>query len=96
MKEAKSLRYWYRKKYNLPSTDPRYLEMTDIEIEAEYLMAQYTTVLDEGREPSLDEFETVEVDKALEDWANEDDELLDVLKSRDDTGSWEEVNFDGN
>jgi len=70
--------------------------MTDIEIEAEYLMAQYTTVLDEGREPSLDEFETVEVDKALEDWANEDDELLDVLKSRDDTGSWEEVNFDGN
>lgn len=31
-RQAISLRYWFRRKYNLAPTDPRYLEMTDEEI----------------------------------------------------------------
>ena len=28
-RQVSSLRYWFRRKYNLAPTDPRYLEMTD-------------------------------------------------------------------
>lgn len=37
-KEATSLRFWFRNKYNLPPTDPRYLNMTDEDIALEYEM----------------------------------------------------------
>lgn len=35
-KEANSLRFWYRSKFNLPRNDPRYLGITDEEIALEY------------------------------------------------------------
>ncbi|HAR45832.1 MAG TPA: hypothetical protein DCS05_06580, partial [Nitrospiraceae bacterium] len=31
-----SLHFWFRNKYNLPPTDPRYLQMTDEEMALEY------------------------------------------------------------
>lgn len=65
--------------------------MTDIEIEEEYMAAQYREVLDKGREPALDEFETTEVDAALDEWAKEDNDILDALASRNDPDEWEEV-----
>lgn len=34
--ESKSLRFWFRQKYNLPPHDPRYTAMTDEEISLEY------------------------------------------------------------
>lgn len=37
-KEATSLRYWFRSKYNLPPEDVRYLKMTDEGIALEYEM----------------------------------------------------------
>lgn len=37
-KEAASLHYWFRNKYNLPPEDPRYLNMTDEGIALEYEM----------------------------------------------------------
>jgi hypothetical protein len=50
-------------------------------------------VLDKGREPDLDEFETTEVDKAIEQWAKEDDEILDAYALRNSRHLWEEVNI---
>ena len=40
-KEANSHRLWFRDKYGLAPTDPRYLAMTDEGIEAEYWAYQY-------------------------------------------------------
>lgn len=34
--KANSLEYWYRRKYNLPLHDPRFLECEEWEIELEY------------------------------------------------------------
>ena len=93
LSQAKSLFYWFRQKYNLPLTDPRYLGMTQIEIEMEYMTHLYREVLDKGREPDLDEFETTEVDKAVEQWAKEDDEFLDAFAQRNRASAWEEVNI---
>lgn len=47
--------------------------------------------MNEGREPHLDEFETTEVDDALDQWAKEDEEILAALDSRHDPNQWEEV-----
>lgn len=55
------------------------------------MTAQYRDVLDKGREPALDEFETIYVDDALDEWANEDNDILDAMASRDDPNEWEEV-----
>lgn len=93
LKEAKTLRYWFRNKYRLPPTDPRYLDMTEAEIEMEYQAHLYRSVLDKGREPDLDEFETAEIDAALEKWAEEDDEILDAYAERGIAGAWEEVSI---
>ncbi len=38
---AKTIGFWYRKKYNLPPNDPRYLDLTAEEIQAEYWAHQY-------------------------------------------------------
>jgi hypothetical protein len=65
--------------------------MSDIEIEIEFMTAQYHSVLQKGREPEIDEFDTFEIDEAIERWAEEDDELLDALASRDNPDVWEKV-----
>jgi len=36
--EATNLRFWFRSRYKLPPTDPRYLNITDAEILLEYEM----------------------------------------------------------
>ena len=91
LEEAKSLNYWFRQKYHLPPSDPRYLDMTDIEIEVEYMADLYRAVLDKGREPDLDEFETTDVDDAIDQWAEEDAEIIDAYDNRLDSDAWEEV-----
>ena len=62
-------------------------------MEIEYMADLYRGVLDKGREPDLDEFETTEIDEALKRWAKEDDEILDALAQRHLAGAWEEVNI---
>ena len=91
MADAKTLQYWFRQKYNLPPTDFRYLEMTQPEIEMEYMAHLYRGVLDKGREPDLDEFETNELDEAVDRWAKEDDDILDAFAQRNREDAWEEV-----
>jgi len=59
----------------------------------EFMSHLYREVLDKGREPDLDEFETTEVDKAIEQWAKEDDEILDAYALRNSRHLWEEVNI---
>lgn len=55
------------------------------------MMAQYHSVLQKGREPSIDEFDTQEIDEAIAKWEEEDDEILDAMATRDDPSAWEEV-----
>lgn len=52
--------FWFRKKYNLPPNDPRYLELTREQIAAEYWAHQYA---DKGIQ---DEVEDDDFDAAAE------------------------------
>jgi len=65
--------------------------MTDLEIEMEYMADLYRSVLDRGREPDLDEFETNEVDEAIAQWAKDDDAFIDAYRDRDISDAWEEI-----
>ena len=38
---AKTLEFWFRRKYNLTPTDPRYLSLTTEDIESEYWAHYY-------------------------------------------------------
>ncbi len=67
--------------------------MTNPEIEMEFMTHLYRQILDKGREPDLDEFETNEIDEALNRWAEEDDEFLDAYALRDYPGAWEEIDI---
>ena len=48
---AQTLRFWFRKKYNLPPNDPRFLALTDEEIETEYWTYYYE------ENPDVEEFD---------------------------------------
>lgn len=65
--------------------------MTGLDIEIEFMATLYRSVLDKGREPDLDEFETKELDDALDKWAKEDEEFLDAYEQRNISSAWEEV-----
>ena len=39
---AKSLEFWFRKKYNLPPTDPRFLDATVEDMETDFWAHQYS------------------------------------------------------
>jgi hypothetical protein len=67
--------------------------MTEIEIEMDYMAALYRSVLDKGREPDLDEFETAEVDAAIDRWEVEDKEILEAFDQRNNANAWEHVNI---
>jgi len=38
---ARSYEFWFRQKYSLPPTDPRFLAMTSEDVEAEYWACHY-------------------------------------------------------
>jgi len=67
--------------------------MTRAEIEMEYMAHLYRTVLDTGREPDLDEFETNELDEAIDRWAEEDKDILAAYAERNRDDAWEDVNI---
>lgn len=41
MAQFQTMEFWLRRKYNLLPTDPRWLEMSPEDVEAEYLAHQY-------------------------------------------------------
>lgn len=38
---AETIEFWFRRKYNLPPSDPRFLDLTSEEIETEYWAHYY-------------------------------------------------------
>ncbi|MBI9086788.1 MAG: hypothetical protein JEZ11_24540 [Desulfobacterales bacterium] len=68
--------------------------MTDLDIETEAYASRYFSVIEKGRNPALDEFDTNEVDEALERWADEDGDMLSAYGSKNDPNSWEEVSLE--
>jgi len=72
---AKTYRFWFRKKYNLPPNDPRYLSMTDADIIADYWAYYYD---ENGNE---DEFEADgDYDEKVENLDDVDfSELEDII-----------------
>lgn len=57
---AKSMAFWFRRKYNLPPTDPRFLSMTLEDIETEIWAHNYYD------KPPGDEVEDSDFDLAAE------------------------------
>lgn len=70
---AKSVGFWYRKRYNLPPNDPRYLDLTAEEVLAEYWAHQYAEngVQDEVEDEDFDlEAELAKIEAEAEAAAN--------------------------
>ncbi len=71
---AKTARFWFRKKYGLPPTDPRYLDMTDQAMLTEYWAHYYYDKPESEYEGGTDNYddELAAMDAAL-GIANDDD-----------------------
>jgi hypothetical protein len=78
---AGSLEFWFRKKYNLPPTDPRFLDATLEDIALEYWAYQY------DKAPNLDETEFEDDDFDLQKVLAENEQNVD---------EWEEVDLNDN
>lgn len=61
--QARLMRTWYRIRYNLPPNDPRYLDLTDADIQLEYW-----TIRTHLAPPGEAEFDTPEFDADLADF----------------------------
>jgi hypothetical protein len=98
--EANSLHYWFRQKYNLPITDPRYRRATTDQIRLEYY-ADMAYRINQMREENPDfnietEIENQEFserarneDGFLEEWCrNMEKELAKNPEFSDDTGNF--------
>ena len=91
MEQSQSYKYWFRKKYNLPPTDPRYLMMTQRDIVKEYWTDKFDGVAQKGHQPTIDYFDTDFVDNAIEKWDREDGDLYEFQRLKSDPDEWEEV-----
>jgi hypothetical protein len=92
IQEAKSFRYWYRQKYNLPPNDPRLEQITDLDILGEYHASNAWNDLQKGREPVAgDDF----IFKKIDEWEREDGSLIDeyetIRRAEQNADDWDEV-----
>jgi hypothetical protein len=72
---ATSLEFWYRRKFNLAPTDPRYLDATYEQIEAEYWAHVYFD------KPPGEEIEDEDFDKEA---------VMKQMEEEDDPADWGE------
>jgi hypothetical protein len=63
---AKSLEFWFRRKYNLAPTDPRFLDATLEQIEADFWAHEYANK-PPGEEFEDEDFDLDEVMKQMEE-----------------------------
>ena len=75
---ASTVRFWFRRKYNLPPTDARYLEMTEEAMLTDYWSHYYYEKPDGEFEETTDNFEeqVAAMDAQME--ALPDDDLEDI------------------
>lgn len=79
------MEYWYRRQYNLPPNDPRFLDVTMDEIAREYWAAHYFDKWQKGE--TEEEFEDPDFDESEVASMDQDD--------AGDDGEWVEVAADG-
>ena len=76
----------------MPPYDPRYLEMTDLEIEEDFWTHKYFNHLEETENiPDLHEFDTEEMDGEIERWAREDEAELNSIQALSNPDEWEPI-----
>ncbi len=107
--EANSIHYWFRQRYNLPITDPRYLNATDDQIRLEYEShIAYELLQQTLKDPAFDE-EAFRLNQAfsikakneagfMDDWCRRMEKSLAKKnpKFRDESGKFTtEKIFDG-
>lgn len=73
---AGSLEFWFRSKYNLPPHDPRFLDMTTEDIEAEYWAHHYR------EQAGKEEIEDEDFDLEAEIARMNDDDWEEVTSGR--------------
>lgn len=61
------MQFWFRQKYQLPPTDPRFLALTPEDIEVEYWAHQYFEKPDSAEEFEDDDFDVDAIMAAAED-----------------------------
>lgn len=85
---SKSMAFWFRRKYNLPPTDPRFLNMTAVELRAEWWAHYYA---ENGAEEEFedDDFDLEEELRKIDEEAEADEAL-----AGNDPDDFEEVNLD--
>jgi hypothetical protein len=92
LETAQSLRFWYRQKYRLPETDPRILDLTDIDLAEEYWAYRFWDVMQkERRIPAVEEFDHDWLDSEVARWAVEDEGELALYEQTKNSSDWEEV-----
>ena len=74
---SKSIQFWFRRRYNLPPNDPRFLALTPEEVEAEFWACQYAET------SSVEDYEDDDID--IEEILAEADRA-DAIAA----GEWEE------
>lgn len=55
--EASTIRFWFRRKYGLPPTDPRYLDMTELAMSVDYWAHYYYEKPEDEWEGGTDNFD---------------------------------------
>lgn len=71
--------FWFRRKYNLSPRDPRFLELTPEEVEAEYWAHHYADSAKNGELAYEAEDDSFDVDQIIAGWAAEEDEFEDLI-----------------
>jgi hypothetical protein len=72
--------WWWRQRYNLPPTDPRYLDATP-----EQILLDYYTVMAENGESESYEDDDFNLDGVLADFAADAGEWETLIDDRSDT-----------
>jgi hypothetical protein len=75
---AGTIPLWYRRKFNLPPNDPRYLDLGIGEILTEYWAHYYDDLHSKGK--LEDEFENPDFDEDWEKFINDDDAEWEEVK----------------
>jgi hypothetical protein len=93
---AQSMALWFRKTYRLAPTDPRYLQATPEQIEAEYWAYHFSEKGNSSEEEYEDEDFSVEEEMERIRLAAEAREALESASrvGVNDPGDWEEVILD--
>lgn len=67
---------WYRRRFNLPPNDPRFLDLTEQEILTEYWAHHYDDLRAQGK--PIEEYEDPDFDAEAERFMVDDDDYEDV------------------